>query len=127
MKKSNEQKMVIREILENAKEVSGRTAAEIVAWSRPKGARTVFYRAKDGEASDEVMICVFLGCDAPAKEFLRYLRACSISLSKEFRRDKIILDYVSTNDMKYDVFTLNDMLMDAGEDPLFIEELEDER
>ena len=122
MKKSNEQKRVIKAVLENGKERCGRTAAEIAAWSGCSDARTIFYRAKNGLASDEVMICVFLGCEASAEDFDRYLRACGIYLGEEFESGKIIRNYVYENDENYDVFELNDLLLEAGQPPLFTEE-----
>ena len=122
MKKSEEQKRVIKAVLESGKERCGRTAAEIAAWSGCSDARTIFYRAMNGAASDEVMICVFLGCEASAGKFDSYLRACGIYLSDEFVSGKIIRNYVYENDENYDVFELNDMLIEAGQPPLFIEE-----
>ena len=119
MNKSKEQKRVIKAILKEAKKKSGRTVIDVVIWSEYGETRNVYYRALDGNLSDEAMLCMFMACLASANVFDKYCKACNIYLSDEFQYGKIILDYVSEKDKHYDVIELNERLLDAGQPPLF--------
>lgn len=118
MKKTNEQKAIIKAILKEAKKASGRTAIDIVIWSEFGETRNVYYRALDGNLSDEGMICIFLACHTSSEQLDKYCRACGIYLGDEFEYGRIIRKYVFENDQHYDVIDLNERLLDAGQPPL---------
>lgn len=119
MKKTTEQKSIIRAILTTAKAECGRTAIDVVAWSESGETRNVYYRALDGELSDESMLCMFMACLAGASVFDKYCKACGIYLGDEFEYGRIIRAYISENDKHYDVIDLNERLINAGQPPLF--------
>lgn len=119
MKKTEEQKRIIRAILTEAKDESGRTAIDVVIWSECGETRNVFYRALDGKLSDEGMLCVFMATLAAAKYFDLYCKACGIYIGDEFEYGRIIRTYIFEKDQHYDVIELNELLIDAGQPPLF--------
>lgn len=119
MKKTKEQKRIIRAILTSAKAECGRTAIDVVAWSESGETRNVYYRALDGDLSDESMLCMFMACLAAAAVFDKYCHACGIYLGDEFEYGRIIRKYISEKDKHYDVIELNEILLDAGQPPLF--------
>ena len=121
VKKTKEQKRIIKGILKKAKKESGRTAIDVVIWSECGETRNVYYRALDGNLSDEAMLCMFMACLVAAELFDEYCKACGIYLGEEYEFGKIIHDYVSEKDKHYDVLELNERLIEAGQPPLFKE------
>jgi hypothetical protein len=121
MKKTKEQKRIIKGILKKAKKESGRTAIDVVIWSECGETRNVYYRALDGNLSDEAMLCMFMACLVAAELFDEYCKACGIYIGEEYEFGKIIHDYVSEKDKHYDVLELNERLIEAGQPPLFKE------
>ena len=119
MKKTIEQKRIIRTILTTAKAECGRTVFDVVVWSESGETRNVYYRALEGDLSDEAMLCMFMACLAGATVFDRYCKACGIWLSDEFEYGRIVRTYIIENDKHYDVLELNELLLDAGQPPLF--------
>lgn len=119
MKKTKEQKRIIKDILEEAKKESGRKAIDVVIWSECGETRNVYYRALDGKLSDEGMLCVFMATLAAAKYFDLYCKACGIYIGDEFEYGRIIRTYIFEKDQHYDVIELNELLIDAGQPPLF--------
>lgn len=119
MKKTKEQKRIIKAILKEAKKESGRKVIDIVIWSECGETRNVYYRALDGKLSDEAMLCMFMATLAAAKVFDKYCKACGIYIGDEFEYGRIIRTYIFEKDKHYDVIELNDRLIDAGQPPLF--------
>lgn len=119
MKKTKEQKHIIKTILKEAKKESGRTAIDVVIWSECGETRNVYYRALDGKLSDEAMLCMFMATLAAAKVFDKYCKACGIYIGDEFEYGRIIRTYIFEKDKHYDVIELNERLIDAGQPPLF--------
>ena len=117
MKKTKKQKRIIRAILTKAKFESGRTTYDVVAHSESGSTRSIFYRALDGELADESMLCMFMACLAAADLFDIYCKACGICLDDEYER--IVHTYINENDKNYDVIDLNELLLAAGQPPLF--------
>ncbi len=123
MKKTAEQKNIIKKILKEAKKESGRKAIEVVIWSECGETRNIYYKALDGKLSDEGMLCMFMACLAAAKDFDKFCHACGIYIGDEFKYGKIIRTYILENDKKYDVIELNERLINAGQPPLFKEKV----
>ena len=117
MKKTKKQKSIIRAILTTAKYESGKTTYDVVASSESGSTRNVYYRALDGALSDESMLCMFMACLAAADMFDTYCKACGIYLDDEYGR--IVHTYINENDKNYDVIDLNELLLEAGQPPLF--------
>ena len=119
MKKTMEQKRIIRAILTTARAECGRTADDVVAWSERGVTRNLYYHALDGDLSDEAMLCMFMACLAGADVFDNYCKACGIYLCTEYEYGRIIREYIIENDKHYDVLDLNERLVNAGQPPLF--------
>lgn len=115
MKKTKEQKRIIRTILKNAKAECGRTVIEVVVWSESGETRNVYYRALRGDLSDESMLCMFMAVHAAASLLDEYCRACGIYLGDEFEYGKIIRKYIFEKDKNYDVLELDEILRMAGQ------------
>ena len=118
MMKSMQQKADIRTILTEAKKNSGRTQAEIIAWSEGSFTRSTWYKALKGQASDERMICMFMAVLAPAALFDKYCRACGISISDEYEGGRLLRSYITKHDRRYDVLDINAILVNAGQPPI---------
>ncbi len=119
MKKTKEQKRIIKAILKEAKKESGRKVIDVVIWSECGETRNIYYKALDGKLSDEGMLCMFMACLGAAKIFDKYCKACGIYIGDEFEYGRIIRTYIFEKDKHYDVIELNERLIDAGQPPLF--------
>jgi len=119
MKKTKEQKRIIKAILKEAKKESGRKVIDVVIWSECGETRNIYYKALDGKLSDEGMLCMFMACLGAAQIFDKYCKACGIYIGDEFEYGRIIRTYIFEKDKHYDVIELNERLIDAGQPPLF--------
>lgn len=115
MKKTKEQKNIIKSILKDAKAECGRTVIEVVVWSETGETRNVYYRALKGNLPDEAMICMFMAVHAAASLFDQYCKACGIWITNEYEYGKIIRNYIFENDRNYDVLELDEKLRKAGQ------------
>ena len=119
MKKTPEMMRVIRAILTAGKDESGSTTYDVIARFERGTTRNAYYRALEGRLSDEAMLCMFMACLAAADMFDTYCKACGIYLDDEYEYGRIIHTYINENDKHYDVIDLNELLLEAGQPPLF--------
>ena len=113
-----EQRVVIKTILVEARKISKKTVAQISAECGDAETRSTYYRARDGKASDEQQLAVFISCNTSASLLDEYTSACAISLSSAFLRPKLIAEYIYSHDSNYDIDELDAILIAANQPPL---------